>query len=98
MPECLTSLPEPDRIFIGGGIGHDLEVLAQALRRLKPGGQLVTHLVLMGSMERTTHLLEELNYPFQFIQVQVSRSRPLAGDLRLESLNPVFVLQTEKPV
>ena len=96
MPECLESLPDPDRIFIGGGIGHDTCVLAEAARRLKPGGKLVFHLVLMGSLTRAIDYLNELGWRFSISQIQVSRSSILAGDLRLEALNPVYILETQK--
>jgi precorrin-6Y C5,15-methyltransferase (decarboxylating) len=97
MPECLKSLPEPDRIFLGGGVGRDTGALEEALRRLKPGGRIVLHLVLIGSLERARNVLADMNWPFTIGQVQVSRSRCLAGDQRLEALNPVWVLSATKP-
>lgn len=97
MPECLKSLPDPDRIFVGGGIGHDISVLKDALNRLKPGGKTVLHLVLMGSLERARNFLMEMNWPYTITQVQISRSRSLAGDQRLEALNPVYIISATKP-
>ena len=97
MPECLGSLPEPDRIFMGGGIGRDTGVLEEALGRLKPGGKIVIHLVLMGSLERAGKAIRDSGWPSTLTQVQVSRSRSLAGDQRLEALNPVHVLTAVKP-
>ena len=96
MPQCLASLPDPDRIFMGGGMGEDNRVLEIAARRLKPGGRLVLHLVLMGSLSRTRDYLQSLNWPFTVTQVAVSRSRSIAGDQRLVPLNPVFIVTTDK--
>ena len=31
MPGCLESLPDPHRIFIGGGIGRDNQILEKVL-------------------------------------------------------------------
>ena len=42
MPGCLAELPDPDRIFIGGGLQKNNEVLREACRRLKPKGRLVS--------------------------------------------------------
>nr|HID58224.1 precorrin-6y C5,15-methyltransferase (decarboxylating) subunit CbiE [Desulfobacterales bacterium] len=97
MPSCLELLPDPDRIFIGGGIGRDNSVLEMAARRLKPGGKLVLHLILFGSLIRARQYLNCLGWPFCISQVQVSRSKNLAGDQRLEALNPVYILSATKP-
>ncbi len=97
LPDCLDSLPEPDRIFIGGGTGHGINVLEQALERLKPGGNIVLHLVLMGSLERARNFLLDLGWPVNITQVQICRSESLAGDQRFEALNPVFILSASKP-
>ncbi len=92
MPECLQSLPDPDRVFMGGGIGKNNRVLEEVGRRLTPGGRIVLNLVLMGSLARATEYLRERKWAFSIIQVQVSRSRSLAGDQRLAALNPVYIL------
>ena len=97
MPECLESLPDPHRVFIGGGMGKDNSVLEAATERLRPGGKLVLHLVLMGSLARARDYLEDLKWPFSITQLQVSRSKDLAGDHRLEALNPVFIISVKKP-
>ena len=97
MPECLEFLPDPNRIFIGGGMGKDNSVLEAATERLRPGGKLVLHLVLMGSLARARDYLEDLKWPFSITQLQVSRSKDLAGDHRLEALNPVFIISVKKP-
>lgn len=96
MPECLESLPDPDRIFIGGGIGKNNRVLEIATRRLRPGGKLVLHLVLLGSLTRARGYLEGLNWPFTITQIDVSRSKGTGGDQRLEALNPVFIVGAKK--
>jgi precorrin-6Y C5,15-methyltransferase (decarboxylating) len=96
MPGCLDALPDPDRVFIGGGMGRDNRVLEEACRRLRPGGKIVLHLVLMGSLARARDYLTALNWPFSITQVQVSRSRPTAGDQRLVAINPVYILKTRK--
>jgi precorrin-6Y C5,15-methyltransferase (decarboxylating) len=97
MPGCLKGLEDPDRVFIGGGLSRNVGVLEKALNRLKPGGKMVVHLVLMGSLQQAREVLLDRGWPFSITQVQVSRSQGLAGDLRLEALNPVYVLAATKP-
>lgn len=96
-PLCLGTLPDPDRIFVGGGLGRGMEMLEEPLTRLRPGGRVVLHLVLLGSLEAARTCLRSKGWEHEIIQVQVSRSRPLMGDERLESLNPVYVVSAVKP-
>jgi precorrin-6Y C5,15-methyltransferase (decarboxylating) len=97
MPGCLESFPDPDRVFIGGGMGRDNRVLEEACKRLKPGGNLVLHLVLMSSLAQAKDYLKAIEWPFSITQVQVSRSKSTAGDQRLDALNPVFIFSSTKP-
>jgi len=91
-PDCFSSLPEPDRIFIGGGMGRNPALLNEALGCLRPQGRLVAHFTLLGSLQAGMETAKELDRPFQVTQAMVSRSRSLGGDIRLDPLNPVFIL------
>ncbi|MDO8784661.1 MAG: precorrin-6y C5,15-methyltransferase (decarboxylating) subunit CbiE, partial [Syntrophales bacterium] len=86
MPACLESLPDPDRIFIGGGAGHDNRILEAAAGRLKPDGKIVLHTVLLGSLSRAGDYLTSMKWPFSITQIQVSRTKEMAGNRRLEPL------------
>ncbi|WP_421899284.1 precorrin-6y C5,15-methyltransferase (decarboxylating) subunit CbiE [Maridesulfovibrio sp.] len=97
MPQALENLPDPERIFMGGGIGRDDSVIREAAKRLKPGGRLVVHAILMGSIQRTRDLFEELGWNWQSMQIQASTSDKLAGDIRYKAHNPVTILWADKP-
>jgi precorrin-6Y C5,15-methyltransferase (decarboxylating) len=97
MPACLESLPDPDRVFIGGGLGRGVEVLQAATDRLKSGGRIVVNVVLLGSFEKTRAHFNALNWPFSVVQAQVCRSKEIAGDQRMEALNPVFIFSATRP-
>jgi len=97
MPDCLFDLPEPDRIFLGGGIGKDNTVLTEAARRLRSGGRMVLHLVLVGSLQRAVDFFSGAGWSTTISLVSVSRGKDLGQDLRLEALNPVFIVSAEKP-
>jgi precorrin-6Y C5,15-methyltransferase (decarboxylating) len=89
-PEVLARLPEPDRIFLGGG---GLYVLESVLDRLRPGGVVVaTYAALDRAVVATTRL-------GHMVQVAVSRGVPLGGSgaLRLAAENPVFVCWGPEP-
>jgi precorrin-6Y C5,15-methyltransferase (decarboxylating) len=83
-PEVLRDLPDPDRVFVGGG---GLAVVDAALDRLRPGGTVVA---TFAAMDRAAAAGTRLGH---LVQVAVSRGVPIGpeGTLRLAADNPVFV-------
>lgn len=83
-PAALAGLPDPDRVFVGGG---GSEVLEAVLSRLRPGGAVVA---TFASIERAGVAARLLG---SMVQVSVSRAVPVGADgsLRLAAENPVFV-------
>ncbi len=83
-PDAFADLPDPDRVFLGGG-GTD--VLDAVLERVRPGARVVaTHAVL----ERAVAAAGRLG---SLVQIQLSRGVPIGPQeqLRLAAENPVFV-------
>jgi precorrin-6Y C5,15-methyltransferase (decarboxylating) len=82
-PDALVGLPDPDRIFVGGG---GLPVLESCWERLRPGGRLVATFVVLEHAVAARRLLGEM------VQVRIDRCVPI-GDtgVRLDPMNPVFV-------
>ncbi len=101
MPDCLEGLPEPDRIFIGGGLGgesnQDTALLEVACKRLKPRGHMVVHCILLDTLHAAKDYFKSLGWHFGVTQLQASATDSLAGDLRFKAQNPVFILWAEKP-
>ena len=88
-PSALAALPDPDRVFVGGG---GLDVLDACLARLRPGGRLVA---TFAAMDRAVAAYERLG---SLTQVTAARGRTLPdGALRLEAENPVFVVWGPTP-
>ena len=97
MPEILSSLPDPDRIFMGGGIGKDDKTVLESAMRLKSGGRIVVHAILMGSVQRTKETFEEMGWQWQAMQLQANVSDRLGGDVRFKAQNPVTIIWADKP-
>jgi precorrin-6Y C5,15-methyltransferase (decarboxylating) len=91
-PECLEALPDPDRVFVGGGGARLEEILDAASRRLRPGGRVVVAATLLGTLERARTWLKNRGRDMEVVQLQVSRDRPLAGGAYLHALNPVWLI------
>jgi precorrin-6Y C5,15-methyltransferase (decarboxylating) len=83
-PEALAGLPDPDRVFVGGG---GIGVLDAVLPRLRPGGRVVA---TFAAPARAVEAAQRLGH---MVQISVSRGVPAGpeGILRLAAENPVFV-------
>jgi precorrin-6Y C5,15-methyltransferase (decarboxylating) len=88
-PEVLAGLPDPDRVFVGGG---GLDVLDAALARLRPGGTVVANYTLMDRAVAAHRRLGHL------VQLNVARGAPIGAlGVRLVPENPVFVCWGPEP-
>ncbi len=82
-PDALAALPDPDRVFVGGG---GLDVLDEAMRRLRPGGVVVATFAVV---ERALGAAARLG---NLVQLSISRGVPTGElGLRLRAENPVFL-------
>ncbi len=83
-PAALAELPDPDRVFVGGG---GLNVLESVMGRLRPDGVVVA---TYAALDRAAAAASRLGH---VVQIAVSRGVPLGGSgaLRLAAENPVFV-------
>ena len=95
-PECLSNLPAPQRVFIGGG-GRDLgPILREVLGRLDRGGKVVLTATMLETLETARAVLAVAGWEMEVVQLQVSRSRPLAEGSFMQALNPVWIVKAYK--
>jgi precorrin-6Y C5,15-methyltransferase (decarboxylating) len=92
-PAVCHSWPDPHAVFVGGSGGFLAEIVALARQRLWPGGRLVINLATLDHLHELRAMLPEAC----MIQAQISRGVPIQGMLRLEALNPVFIVSWHKP-
>jgi precorrin-6Y C5,15-methyltransferase (decarboxylating) len=83
-PDILAALPDPDRVFVGGG---GLDVLDAALLRLRPGGVVAA---TYAAVDRASAAWVRLGH---LVQVSINRGVVVGTDgaVRLQAENPVFV-------
>jgi len=91
-PVCLAALPDPQRVFVGGGGPEAGAIVREAMRRLLPGGRVVITAALLETLETARNVLTEAGWEVEVVQLQVSRSHSLAGGTALQALNPVWVV------
>ncbi len=87
-PEAYDQLPDPDRVFLGGG---GLVALEHALARVRPDAVVACTYT---TMETALSAVTMIGSDAEMIQIQVNRGVPIGPDgrLRLEAENPVFVV------
>ncbi len=95
-PDSLEGLPDPDRVFVGGGTTERPDLLPRLCERLKPGGGIVVNCVLLGSLHRALADFKAAGLAVTLTQLQAATAAPLAGDLRLCADNPIYILAAAK--
>ena len=88
-----STLPDPDRVLIGGGGRGRAALLATVLPRLRPGGVVVIPLATVEALAELRPVLERGQLEVSVSQHQAWRGAPLADGTRLAPLNPVLVLK-----
>ncbi len=97
-PAALDSLPDPDSVFIGGSGGNLPAILGLVGRRLKTGGRVVANLAVLERSHEAYHQMQQLGFQTELVMVNAARGKELRdGTVRLESLNPVFVVSGGRP-
>jgi precorrin-6Y C5,15-methyltransferase (decarboxylating) len=96
--EALPDLPEPDRVFIGGGGDRLDEIVTASVERLADGGVIVASVVRLNSLHLARESMTTAGLEVSVDQVQVSRSAPLTGDVYFKALNPVYLVTGRKGV
>ncbi len=91
-PGCLTTLPPPDRVFIGGGGDFLGDLIREVRRRLRPHGKIVLTATRLETLQEIRQVLSQENWLLDIVLLQVSRSRSLTGGIYLQALNPVWIV------
>ncbi len=93
-PEALAPLPEPDAVFIGGGVSSP-GVVETCWTRLKPGGRLVANAVTLESEATLATWCAKADGTM--CRIAISRARPVGDTLAWRPLMPVTQLTLVKP-
>ncbi len=96
-PEALDELPDPDAVFVGGGLGgtrnaNGKNLLTAITARMKPGGRMVVAAALLSSLHTALDFAQEQGLYHSVMQIQAAESAELADSLTLKPFNPVFLI------
>ncbi len=96
VPDCLDQLPDPDCIFIGGGLQKNPDILRKVYSRLLPGGRLVVNAVLLDTLQNTRETLSALGLEYNITLVQAAQSHAIANTIAMQAANPVYIISATK--
>lgn len=85
-PDTLPDAPDPDAVFIGGGVGTP-GLIEDCLARLKPGGRLVVNAVTLGGEARLLDL--QRRHGGDLVRLAISRAEPMGRTVGWKSMAPV---------
>lgn len=93
-PDAFAGLPQPDAVFIGGGMG-DAGVFEAAWAGLRPGGRLVANAVSLRTEQKMLGLYQELGGDLS--RFEVARAGPLGNEVVWTPARPVMQWRVRKP-
>lgn len=96
-PEVFATLPAPHAIFVGGNGGEVARLLEAAYAALRPGGRLVTNVGTLEMLNATYTTLKRFRQPIDVLLMSLARGVEQLDQLRLEAVNPTFLLRVQKP-
>lgn len=94
-PENMQNWPCPDRVFIGGSSQHLTDILAICQGRLLKAGRIVLAIATLENLHQALTWLETENWRVKILNVQLSKSVPVAHLTRFQPLNPVYLITAE---
>ena len=96
-PDALEALADPDAVFVGGSGGHLTEILDVAMERLRDGGRIVVNLAALERTQDVYRLFRSAGLVAEMGMGNSSRGKDMPdGTVRLEALNPVFVVTARR--
>jgi precorrin-6Y C5,15-methyltransferase (decarboxylating) len=96
-PEAFSALPDPDSVFVGG-LGRETVGIAEvAFGRLKPGGHFVANVATLEKTSSLTAFLRQYSSHVGLLMLHISRGNYQLDNIRLEAVNPSFLVYITKP-
>ncbi|NEP08889.1 MAG: precorrin-6y C5,15-methyltransferase (decarboxylating) subunit CbiE [Symploca sp. SIO2C1] len=91
-PDILAQLPTANRIFIGGSGGNLSAILDSCQANLTTDGLVVLALATLEHLNQALDWFNSHSWNYRLLQIQLSRSVPVAELTRFTPLNPVTIL------
>lgn len=90
-PDCLSELPDPDYVFVGG-TGGSFTALIETIRQRNPRARIVINVIALESLAQIMEWIKTRQEPAEIVSVQIARSREVGRYHLMEGGNPVYVV------
>ncbi len=95
-PLGLDELPQPDAIFIGGGLNKQADLLDYCVKKIETGKNIVCSCVLLSSLNQIKNYCKLNDLQIKITSVNISETKELADDYYFIAQNPIFVVSIKK--
>ena len=93
-PECLSGLPAPDAVFVGGSEG-ELRPILCAAKEKNPACRVVVSCVTLETLSEIQSVSAALGYECETVQLSVSQSKKAGEHHLMTAQNPVWLVSLE---
>jgi precorrin-6Y C5,15-methyltransferase (decarboxylating) len=90
--DVILNLPQADRIFIGGGLSSNMQLLEMVYKKLISGGRIVINTVLIETLSRCINFCKSNSLSYEIIQLHIDRGELIGNSLRMVPINPVMIV------
>lgn len=91
-PSAWADLPDPDAIFVGGRGREVPDLVAGAVRRLKPGGRIVVNVGSPDNLVAVQQTIESVGHRSDVRMINIARGVKQLDRVRFEALPPTFLV------
>ncbi len=96
-PPAFSSLPTPDRAFVGG-TGSGVRKILMALLHKNPKIRIVLNAITLETLTDSLQALQKLNFQnIDVVQLSVAKAKPVGGYHMMMGQNPIYILSADGP-
>jgi precorrin-6Y C5,15-methyltransferase (decarboxylating) len=95
-PEAWQDLPDPDAIFVGGSGRMVPDLVAAAVKRLRPGGSIVVNVSSPDNLVAVQAKIDQAKLRSDVRMINIARGQYQLDRVRFEALNPTFLVLGRK--
>lgn len=94
-PEALSTLPPPDKAFIGGSKGHMRSVIKSLIEK-NPEISVTVNAITLETLHEAITVLEEFGFKTEISCISVARAKQVGESHMMMANNPVYIIHGEK--
>ena len=95
-PNKLQTLPNPNRIFLGGSGGNLIDILDICQDKLAKNGIIIIALATIENLGISLNWIKKNSWNYQLLNINISGSLSVGNLTRLAPLNPIFLVKIFK--